>query len=921
MQFANYNEPAWKIDLISEINDWARKRDRAIKRAGGERTIHTQSNPLFPDVLLFGDETSGNIIQGWELKFPDTAITDQSFKENAEEKAKILKLNSFLLWNVTCAQLYILDSEGSETLLHTWNDLSHITKREQVEPAKGEWVKMLQKMLGDLCDFFEQGIIRSVSVYDSLTGDEIAEFILKHRNSVAAELGQERGRDADFDDRITLWWRSSHRDYPSEHDACVVLASINLIVWLNKFIFAQVLKLFYQQASKVKDINFGTNINQAIALFESISSDCDFWNVFRSQLGQEKIPNIAWQDLVAFNRFLCEFDFNKIDQEILHKLLQAIVYRWKRKVAGQFATPIELAKLLVYLTVRNKTLNVLDPCCGTGTIARAAYDIKKEFQINPETALASTWASDKFAFPLHMATLAMVEPINMGKTLNIFMEDATSLEQGSQVSLNNPFDGRVVEAELPRMNYIVSNLPFVQQEDLAILNPGIRDINNFIRERTNKGVILDARSDLYVYLPFYLWRVLEDNGLMGIIIYNAWLSTDYATIFRHHLSNFFQIEYVITSAHGRWFRETDVVTNIVLLQKRSEEEVTNNEGRTEEITNFVTINRPLSDIYSHGSIRELTSEIRSANPTTSDISKRCYQRIDINRLEALGLRWSALFADCSWLPQIADRLIRANSLFEIRRGERRGWDPLFYPEEEHRIEHEYIQRVLKSPRSVNGLMANTDADAFCCARSVEELEGFGHTGALQWIRRFENQNNKVGIPLTQSLQRAGIHWYTMLPNTMADMVTSINPDERLFVARLETRSFVNQRLTRFTTRGQNVNVPLCHALLNSILGIFYLEALGFGRGLGVLDLNARKLARDLHMFNPSLLDDENTRNILENSNPLLNRDLLPIEAELEQEDRIAFDNAILEAYGIPDLRDSIVDAFLTLFRIRKAVNF
>jgi len=245
---------------------------------------------------------------------------------------------------------------------------------------------------------------------------------------------------------------------------------------------------------------------------------------------------------------------------------------------------------------------------------------------------------------------------------------------------------------------------------------------------------------------------------------------------------------------------------------------------------------------------------------------------------------------------------------------------MFFPSANHGIEPEYIQRVLKSVRSIRSLIAHTDSDAFCCTRSIGELEELGHTGALRWIRRFENQVNTVGDPLSEALSRSGIYWHTMLPNTMADFVASINPDERLFIARLEQRSFVNQRLTRFITRNPDLDTDLCHALLNSVLGIFYLEALGFGRGLGVLDLSATKLSENLFMLNPSLLSDEERGNICEKFDNLLGRNVLPIEEELRQPDRIDFDNVVFNAYEILEYKESVIGALMTLYKIRKSVS-
>ena len=86
----NYNERSWAIDLISEINSITSTRNLRIKKAGGEYTLSTEKNPLFPDVLLFADSSCQSILQGWELKLPDTPITDNEFIENATKKHSIL---------------------------------------------------------------------------------------------------------------------------------------------------------------------------------------------------------------------------------------------------------------------------------------------------------------------------------------------------------------------------------------------------------------------------------------------------------------------------------------------------------------------------------------------------------------------------------------------------------------------------------------------------------------------------------------------------------------------------------------------------------------------------------------------------------------------------------------------------------------
>lgn len=69
-----YNERSWAIDIISEITLYSSSRSLTIKRAGGESTINTGKQRLFPDVLLYGENS--DILMGWELKMPDTSLSD-----------------------------------------------------------------------------------------------------------------------------------------------------------------------------------------------------------------------------------------------------------------------------------------------------------------------------------------------------------------------------------------------------------------------------------------------------------------------------------------------------------------------------------------------------------------------------------------------------------------------------------------------------------------------------------------------------------------------------------------------------------------------------------------------------------------------------------------------------------------------------
>ena len=911
----NYNERSWAIDIITDANLWLSQRNITIKRAGGENTLKSGLKSLFPDVLLFGDLDKGRILQGWELKMPDTSLEDEEFIKNAKTKAKLLSLNSFLLWNVSTAILYKIEDDDTLTVVKNWNNLSHLKTREEVLQHKAEINNMLVEILGDLNDFISSGVIKTTSVVTVLSSEAVSGLVQNNLSSYVEALKNATSTDTDFSNEVTLWWRYAKNDYPEEKDKFVVLGRNNLLFLVNKFLFAHILKSYQVDANAVDTIEHTTDIKQALATFNHISEKCDFWNIFQNQKGEEFITEDIWQDILSFNDLLKEFNFSKIEKTLLHDLIGLTVYKNKRKFAGQFTTPPELAKLAVQLTIKDKQLPAIDPCCGTGTIAKEIYNFKKE-QLGIEQSLDTLWASDKFSLPLQMAMFNLADPEALGFVLKIFKEDATKLSTDQEIELHEPFNGSVIIEKLPKFGYIISNLPFVQQEDLEVLNPSVIEINDFIDEKIGNEFTLDGRSDLYAYLPFHFWKLLTSNGRMSVIVSNSWLGTAWGEKFYKSLSAFFEIENIAVSGSGRWFSNAKVVTNIITLKRKDIPAM----PLENETTKFTVTRKKIMD-YTNENLQELVAIVTTQQSVNEeDILMHTYSRQKMNEVQGLGLNLNSFFANTEWLLELSDKLVKISDFFEIGRGERRGWDKLFYPDENNGIESEYLQPVLKTPRSVHNLIAEPDAMAFCCDKSKAELASLGHTGALNWIDKFENQTNERGILLPTCLARKGINWYTMLPATMAEIVTSINFGDRLFFARFQKPTFVNQRLVRFSRKSEAVDDKLCHALMNSLVSLFYIEAMGTGRGEGALDLSKDKIEADLRIINPALITEENREIILKLFEKLETREILPIRQELEQEDRINFDNAVLDAIGCLSYKEQIKDALLTLYGIRVAVN-
>jgi len=200
----NYNERSWAIDVISEINLFLSNKSWHFKSAGGENTISNDNSSLFPDVLIFKDQSKEIILQGWELKMPDTAINDTELISNAIKKAKILQRDSFVLWNVKSAVLYAKQGD-SFSILKSWNDIE-INSRIEVKPKENLWKTLLHTILEDLNNYFESGEISDEISTEILAVDAIIDVILENVPSTVENLRNRTRRNARLEAQISNWW-------------------------------------------------------------------------------------------------------------------------------------------------------------------------------------------------------------------------------------------------------------------------------------------------------------------------------------------------------------------------------------------------------------------------------------------------------------------------------------------------------------------------------------------------------------------------------------------------------------------------------------------------------------------------------------------------------------------------------------------
>ena len=881
-----------------------------IKSAGGESTLSVNKTSMFPDVLLYEDEAQTKILQGWELKMPDVLITDEALIADATRKAKALGLNSFVIWNFTYGKLYVENENGDFEEAKVWSGTSHITSREDVMTYKAEWLPIIKEIVMTVNDYLVNGKIATSSIINTISEGLMTELIQRNKELVAENITIESSKNMPMESRLKVWWNAFHEEYDKdEKDMYSAYAKSVLLNWTNRIMFANTIKRYHNCAYMIKDIDYTTSPNEGNIIIEHIVEQGDFYSVFKPLEFNEVIPEDTWIDIVDYNQFLIENNIEKIEQEDLQDILEKTVNTAKREIRGQYATPYCLADILCQITVQDWNKDCADLCAGTGTIAKAIINNKSKRINSAEKAFMTTWMSDKYAYPLQIANIAVTDIHALNIPINMFQTDVFDVQTGNKIEVKNPTDGSGIEKSIPKFGAIVSNLPFVEYNKVAA------DEQAYIaqyREKiiNNTGIEFTlGKTDLYNYLPFKLYELLEKDGKLGIIISNSWLGTDIGKKFFDALQYYYLIESVVISNCKRWFNNADVIGTLLILKKK----VISVPDKTKKISFWLT-NKDIHSIEDKDKEILINSVVLHEIIDESVALMKEYSISDIDNITQYGISLNALFHNISWIEKIKGFIEPITNELNMIRGERTGQNDVFYIKGETSIADKFLYPMLKSSRNVKKFTASANMMAFCCDKSIEQLKEDGEEGTLKWIRKFSDENYD---PIPKSINYSP--WYQMPSSNRADLVTSENPDRRLFIAELEESVIVDQRLIAMKYKESVGDKELVFALLNSIYGMFAIEANGFGRGQGVLDISKTGFQK-ISMINPNLISKEDAAEIIVLFSKIKNRNVMELQVELEDKDRQAFDKKVLQAIGHEEVYDLIKESLLSMQHTRHCVK-
>ena len=951
------NERDWAGQLISWIKSAIDRKTTTFQDATNDTSVKMKSGRTkFPDILLFVDKTSGVIFNGWELKFPDTAVDDTVMLENALEKAHKLHSDSFVTWNGAEAIIWHIDDEeytlNSLSKLKVYPKVSTINSREDLaDPVKfAQHEPLLKKrteeILHDLDSLYHNGTLKP-----ALDISKNIIFAVREASTIIIPQFQEaiileKGSNRSFREEFNKWkiYESStlkilesssrKKEYVIPEQVLAKFTFYNLI---GKIIFY--LTLCENLSGELEPITLDDSKSAKDLLngYFDEAKKIDYQAIFRPYFTDSiEYYDLADKAIYALLEVLTAFDFKVLPTEVIGHILENLVPDDEKQKFGQYFTNEVLAKLVAFPVVKTNKDVLFDPTCGTGTFLSSFYEILRALGTKEhEELLRQIWGNDVSHFPaiLSVINLYKQDVVATDNFPRVMRNDFFNLEVGEKVVFPDSHDhNKHIDVPIPTFDGIASNFPFIQQEDIpneklsAFFREQFQNEQQaFLKDNTFK---INERSDYFTYCIYNADRFLKPDGCLSAITSNAWLGKEYGFQFKKFLLDNFHIRYVVKSNAEHWFKDSQVSTIYFVLDKM----------QSSEATKFVTLNRKLSELFvaesKSGQIQQIEdfySDIDNCSDSHNELWEKdnffadLYKRKDGSLSVCLASKeclldslenktnWGQFFLSSNLFGSFESCLTQYYpNIVKVFRGERTGWNPMFVIKEENvkasHIDAKYLVPYVKSSSELQQIEFddNYKFRAFVC----QDEENVINKGTKSWIDKFVNTPNKNGSQtISEACAGHRPFWYSLNPKR-AHIITSINPYERFFFTFAKEPFVIDQRLIAIQVQ-EGYDVELIAALLNSVITFLILEMRGTSRNLGALDLNADFL-KQVRILNPKLLNIRQKDIILKAFEPLKVRMVDSIFSEVKKADRINFDKAVLSCFNISvNLLDDLYEMLIT----------
>ena len=586
--------------------------------------------------LLDGNKV---IILTGEVKLPFQKDGGTPYNEtvvqDARKKAEKAKAKFFFTWNVNefvLWETFPAKTAQTDRKFKTWTVVDPpVHKGGHLENPNT--IHTIQSWLTIFLNEFT-GILRGTSQIGTQLPDEkfivLLESSLKMPILMTIEELEDRYQKPKFKAVLDKWMREEqgwiiYDDPEGIRDNIERASKFACYALVNNLVFHEALLKRY--GAKMTKILIPQHIDTAEALrlhLESYFSEAkkitrDYETVFgedHTQIGN-RIPlygDSAVPHWVSLVDQLHEFDFSKLDYEVIGHIFERLISPEERHKYGQYYTRPEVVDLINSFCIRTGYEIVMDPACGGGTFLVRAYVRKRELAPARKHGelLTDIYGVDTMHFATHLTTinLATRDLIDDENYPQIARSDFFDVrEHTTFISLPTKIKAKGLgtiqhrEIEIPPLDAIIGNPPYIRQEDIpktikkegkkTAPQPGTKEYYQSLIKK-EAGIKLSGRSDIHCYFWPHALTFLKETGYLCFITSSQWLDVEYGFKLQGWILRNFEIVAIFESIDEPWFVGARVVTAVTILRRQPDEE-----ARMKNMVRFVQLRRPLGEILSH----------------------------------------------------------------------------------------------------------------------------------------------------------------------------------------------------------------------------------------------------------------------------------------------------------------------------------
>jgi len=868
-----------------------------------------------PDIVIYENPRSKKVLCVIEAKRPsfnvyneDELINPAKTKAN-KRKAKYFGTTNFkkLIWfDAFKVNANLPEEEQIIDIidLSAIDNLNDIEKSRYKEPIKRNITQFLQKL------------------YEVSTGKKstpklpIDERLVQRLHEIIRVLSDDYSEiiyekyygDKTFKKDIKKWFREQNWNFAPQPKEFDKIARQTAYLLINKILFYELLQVKRPKELDPLDIpetlKMGSSLRSLLeSRFKHVFKEIDYETIFTTDF----IDIIAFPDSIkvvneikTFMNILRRYNFGKLGYDIIGRIFERLIPTEERHKMGQYFTKSEVVDLILNFCLIHEDDDLLDPSCGAGTFLKRAYQHKKLMnnRITHEKNISTLWGNDIAKFPATLATINLaISDLAIDKNYpNIIQEDFFALmveNDGINLEKWRKKRAKTLSKEKHEITYprffkaIIGNPPYTRQEEIPETGVKksklIEDALNFEDKPIAK---ISKRAGIYAYFFVHGTKFLIEDGYFGFIVSNSWLDVDYGKGLQEFFLENYKIITIIESKVERWFKDADINTCIVILQKCS-----NKKERENNLVRFAYLKKPLSEfippageswdeeINRRNCIDQLKNTILAQNKFYENDDLRIYpisqkklwnEGFDKEEDKYIGAKWGKYLRApeifFKILKKCKNKLVPLKEVANIRRGFTTGANEFFYLTEDEikrrKIEKEFWMHkdkkgnwvpnyVIVRPNELNQIKFD-GSDLKHRILIIEKTKKNIHRKRVYSYIKY-GEKSKFNERPTCSSRKTAKQWYNLDENIDFPIAFPERVRKRYIVFYNHNRVFLNKNLYGIEPKNKSLSKTIS-LLLNSTFYALLLEITSRqpGGGGGPLDIDV-EIAKNLQIPDNKML--------------------------------------------------------------------